>query len=331
MSNPDFNFFSAIFPSTTDMINSFDWSISDAIDINSISFSKRNKPFLRFLKTFRDAKVFSGGSTEQITHLLNVLQQSIRYFSSDHIRMRETINVREAEINSLHQQIRNLKSQGSNLPGNDIYFCPICMNGFDSYHTVDMHIEIQHPTLAEKWKEIRHPTISQPKSTIPSTTTADVQPGTKKITQNDVINAVGEQMHKKLQENAKTYQDLKNEMNARFQEFVDLLNANDYSSYSSYYTIERPPPQVQNQTQQPNQSNEKIKKRRRHSHSRSSSQHHSESQTPTYSNDSLSNNSYSKHTDINDYLTDYSTTGTYSTTNGQSEISSSINISYSNE
>ena len=326
MSNPDFNFFSAFFPSTVDMNNSFDWSISDAIDIDSISFSKRNKSFLRFLKTFRDAKVFSGGSAEQITHLLNVLQQSIRYFSSDHERMRQIINIKETEINSLHQQVNYLKSQGNNLPGNDVYFCPICMNGFDSYHTVDKHIELQHPTLSEKWKEIRHPSISHSKIVAPSTSTSEIRPGTKKITQDDVIEEVGKQMHQKLQENAESYQELKNEMNARFQEFVDLINANSYSSYSNYQAIDYPPSTIQKSNQQTDQTNAKVKKRKRRSHPKTSP-NLPKPQAQIDLNDSISNKSNSKHSNINDLSGDTPSV-TYSTTYGQSSgISSSTGFS----
>lgn len=316
MSNPDFNFFSAYFSSTADMRNSFDWEISDAIDINSIYFSKRNKPFLRFLKTFRDAKIFSGGSPEQITHLLHVLQQSIRYFASDHERMRETINAREAKINSLNNQIRNLQSRSGNSAGRDIYFCPVCMIGLDSYHAVDAHIETQHPTIAEKWKEIRHPSISQSKSNIPTSTASYVDPGTKKITQDDVLNVVGQKMHQKLQDNSLTYQDLKNEMNVRFQELADILNANDYS-YSNYYTI----PNTSSSNREETQQTVQKKRRRRKSHSKTPSESSANQQSNTQISSSRKSND----------LFSESGTYSYSTVNSEpkSKATNSLDYSYS--
>ncbi|OHS96749.1 hypothetical protein TRFO_37028 [Tritrichomonas foetus] len=215
-------------------LDSFDWATSDAIDVNSISFSKHNKPFLRFLRTFRDAKAFNGGSPDQLSHLLHILQQSILYFTKDHERMRQKLNLREAQVNSLASQIEDLKRQGQVASGRDIYYCPICLNGFDSYNMVDMHVEIQHPTLVDKWRDIRHPVDKTKTDHITSIVSSEIRPGTKTISQSDAVDAIGSEIHQKLEENSLTFQDIRNEMNARFQEFADLIRAHEFSSYTSY-------------------------------------------------------------------------------------------------
>ena len=214
----------------------FDWAASDAIDVKSISYSSRNKAFIRFLKTFMDAKSFTGGNITQLSHLLHILQQSLNYFIQNHEIMRKQLNLREAQLNSLSQQIEDLKRQGQIEPGRDIYYCPICLAEFDSYDLVDTHVQVQHPTLFDKWKEIRHPVEKSKVENYASMFSAEIQPGVKKITQSDAIDALGDQLQKKMKRNQMSFQDLRSEMNARFQEFIDIIKANEFTSaYADSY------------------------------------------------------------------------------------------------
>ena len=136
-------------------------------------------------------------------------------------------------------------------------------------------------------------------------------------------------MHKKLQENAKNYQDLKDEMNVRFQGFIDLLNANDLSSYSSYHSIGQSSSNFHGQPDQTNATRRKVKK---HRHSKSSSTKTPITQTPLNSNDSISNNSISNNSNSRNLNTSSLLSNSTERTYSRSELSSTINSSYySNE
>lgn len=229
----ELKFFSSYFTSSNLLVEGFDWSVSDSLDLGSVSFSGQNKQYLRFLKAFRDAKVFSGGSAEQLAHLFQLLQISIKQFCLDHQKQSDKINDMANEINSLKQKIDELSQNYKNDSEN--YFCPICMVKFSTMKNVDTHIKVSHPTLFQKWKEFRLYSKSPPFEL----STLEMPPGSKIINQSDVLNYAGRKLQEKIEEHEAECEKIKQSLSDRLQEYSEIGAQEEMPRYVQVYHLNR--------------------------------------------------------------------------------------------
>ena len=199
----------------------FDWAMLDAID--DASLSTHSKPFVNFLKNFINAKTFSNGTTKQLRHLILILQKSLVYFTTGHRRMNEKLAEANRTIMSMQHEMEHMKRLGAQS-----FVCPICLTTFESIDTLDMHFGSAHPSHLPYWTELQK---ARPQQTRVFDT--EIRPGTKTITQNDVMDTVGGLLQQRAQTTSATLKDMQKWVNEKFDEFERIIRAQESVSYTS--------------------------------------------------------------------------------------------------
>jgi hypothetical protein len=121
----------------------YDWSVSDGIHLDQIGIFGKGQGMERFINKFLESDFFVDGSNYQISHMLKLLQASIRSLVIDRNNLEKRLSKANSRIQYLADEIAKMRQPDVSVV---VSSCPVCQEGFGSIGELDSHVKSCHPS-----------------------------------------------------------------------------------------------------------------------------------------------------------------------------------------